>query len=297
MPSIDELMDALTKNPEYLKKILVDLFNEKTEETPTKKETHIAFVLDSSGSMQLCRQATIEGYNRSVDSTKQDAHLGGDVFITLVTFGEHGDNWETVVKTKYSHKPIDTLEPLSTQSYVPQGGTPMYDGILQAINELKPYDTGGDVAFLVNIFTDGVENYSKTSGPELSKTIRDLQAKGNWTFTVTGANIDLNELAETLGVYAANMQSYVATPHGTNLAHAKYSASSANYMESRGAGLKSVSEFYETQDNTASGGPVFNQQGQVVGNQINIPSFPSPTGKPDKSWEHANDEDDDNSLL
>lgn len=291
-------MEDLLKNitPEA-KKFLEDLAEalsggQPAEEVGGGKETHIAFALDSSGSMESCRDATIEGYNRSVQATKKDAHLGGDVYVTLVTFGEGA----TEVRVKYSHQPIDKLEELNRDTYVPQSGTPMYDGILQAINELEKYDTpGGDKAFLVNIFTDGEENSSKIDGPELSEVIQRLQAKGNWTFTVTGANINLESLAKTIGVHRANMQSYTATPQGTNKAYTAYASSSENYMQQRGMGASASAGFFEEEP---SAGPAFDQRGQTVGTQTNVPPFPTPTGKKSKAWDDIDkDEDDDNSLV
>ncbi len=308
-------MEDLLKNitPEA-KKFLEDLAEalsggQPAEEVGGGKETHIAFALDSSGSMESCRDATIEGYNRSVQDTKRNAHLGGDVYVTLVTFGEGA----TEVRVKYSHQPIDKLEELNRDTYVPQAGTPMYDGILTAIEELQGYDTpGGDKAFLVNIFTDGEENSSKLDGPELSEIIQRLQGKGNWTFTVTGANINLESLAKTIGVHRANMQSYTPTPAGTANAYAAHSHSTENYMQSRGAGASASAGFYNPQapqqpsvtiapvPNTtdASSAPKgFDQRGQTVGTQTNVPPFPTPTGAKNKAWDHDKDEDDDNSLV
>jgi uncharacterized protein YegL len=250
------------------------------------KETHIAYVLDSSGSMSYCRDATIEGFNSSVDNVKRDAHLGGDVYVSLVTFGEGN----TEVRVKYAHQSIDSLEKLTTETYVPQSGTPMYDGILETIKLLEEYDTpGGNKAFLVNIFTDGAENSSrKIDGPALSEKITALQKKGNWTFTVTGANINLDGLAQSIGIHRANMQAYTATPAGTKQAYASYSSSNSSYMANRGVGGQSVSDFY-------AGTPEDKQATSVV------PTFPTPTGKKSKRWEDilkANaEEDDDNSLV
>jgi uncharacterized protein YegL len=278
-------------------------FKSKEESNPvsTKKETHIGFVLDSSGSMSLCRDATIEGFNASIEATKKDAHLGGDVYLSLVTFGEYGDAFSEnfhyvtngVVKTKYTHQPVDKLEPLTVATYHPQGSTPMYDGILAMIKALEPYDTGeGDIAFLVNIFTDGQENASTTTGPELSKKITELQNKGNWTFTVKGANIDLNELANVVGIMRSNMSSYVPTQAGTAQAHAHYAASSENYLRSRAAGASASDGFYNSEPTTTVS-PVPNTAGSAP-----VPPFPTPTGKKSKKWEDIDkEEDDDNSLL
>lgn len=211
---------------------------------PSKKETHIIGVLDSSGSMGVCKAETINSFNTFVDDVKDNKDAGGDTFTNLVTFGEgRGD-----VRVKHKHIKAGArgkLNHLTAENYQPSGYTPMYDGIMKAIEIAERYDTGdGNIAFLVSIFTDGYENASKTTGEQLATKIKALQEKGNWTFTFAGANVDLDEIARNTGILRQNMISYAYNPAGIQSMMHNHSQGTYSYMGARAMNATATADFY-----------------------------------------------------
>ena len=49
-------------------------------------KTHVAIVLDKSGSMGDTKDATISGYNEHVQQLKKNAQDGQEILVSLVTF-------------------------------------------------------------------------------------------------------------------------------------------------------------------------------------------------------------------
>lgn len=60
----------------------------------SEKKTHIAIVLDRSGSMSSVRQETIELFNEQVETISEHSEKGGETTVSLVTFGGHYENTE-----------------------------------------------------------------------------------------------------------------------------------------------------------------------------------------------------------
>lgn len=206
-------------------------------------KTRVAVVLDSSGSMQSIRNDIIGAFNANNTSIRDGAKASGtETFVTLVVFGESVQP----VNVKFENQSVSALSDLDERSYVPQSGTPMYDGIGRAIASLKAAKTGeDDEAFLVNIFTDGYENASREwNGVMLSNEIKALQESGKWTFTVAGANIDLTALAGTLNIPIHNTIQFAPTTHGTQVMSHQHQHGNAQYFAARGVGMTQSAAFY-----------------------------------------------------
>lgn len=140
------------------------------------------FLLDRSGSMETCRSDTIGGYNAFVDSQKA---LGGT--MTLYLFDHE-------LATVYENVPIDQVNPLTTDTFVPRGGTALLDAMGEVLKKPLAHDT------TMIILTDGEENSSRTY---TSAHVKDLVAgrtKDGWQFTYLGANQDVVLAAQRLGL-------------------------------------------------------------------------------------------------
>src|SRR4051812_5180522 len=105
------------------------------------KTVHVAIVLDRSGSMEECRDATIGGFNEYVDGIRQTAEREElAVKATLAIFNEE-------VALRYVDAPIARLTRLSRKSYVPGGMTAMLDAVGETIERLRA-DEDEEDAFL-----------------------------------------------------------------------------------------------------------------------------------------------------
>ena len=140
------------------------------------------FLLDRSGSMESCRQDTIDGFNSFVESQKQ---FGGT--MTLCLFD---DQFETV----YEKTPIEEVPVLTEETFVPRGGT----ALLDAMGQVLKMNLSDDA--MVIILTDGEENSSRTY---TSVHVKDLVDTKKWKFVYLGANQDAVLAARDIGIHTS----------------------------------------------------------------------------------------------
>ena len=137
------------------------------------------FLLDRSGSMESCIDDTIEGFNTFVESQKE---FGGT--MTLCLFDHKFD-------IVYDKVPIDQVNPLTRDTYVPRGGTALHDAMGQVLKMNLSDDA------MVIILTDGEEN---SSSKYTAAHVKDLVDAKPWKFVYLGANQDAVLIAQCLGI-------------------------------------------------------------------------------------------------
>ena len=110
-------------------------------------------VLDESGSMEVIKQQAIMGVNETVQTIKsaQKEYEDQEHIVSLVTFNSRA------VKTVYDKVQAENVAELTEADYCPNCGTPLYDAMGQALNDLRQYVADKDKV-LVTIITDGYEN-------------------------------------------------------------------------------------------------------------------------------------------
>ena len=158
---------------------------------------YVTFVLDETGSMQLCKRATISGFNEYVKTLGTKAK---NVVLTLVKFNA------TKVEMVYRVKKASDVPLLTEETYTPSEMTPLYDAIAKAVSDTEKSCNGSDVLFI--IMTDGEENASKEYTKEkVLSLIGERKAKG-WAFVYLGANQDSWEVAQSIGIKQGNAVNY-----------------------------------------------------------------------------------------
>lgn len=170
------------------------------------------FLLDRSGSMESCRQDTIDGFNSFVESQKQ---FGGT--MTLCLFD---DQFETV----YEKTPIEEVPSLTEETFVPRGGTALLDAMGQVLKMNLSDDT------MVIILTDGEENSSRTY---TSAHVKDLVDAKKWNFVYLGANQDAVLAAKNIGIHTSLEYDAQRTPE----VFRALSATVSNYTQNPSMGL------------------------------------------------------------
>lgn len=182
--------------------------------------TLVATVLDKSGSMQAIRDATISGFNELLETHQRD---NPDSSLKLLKF-------DTEPREVEWFNPITSAEPLTTKTYVPDGSTALYDAIVKMIRDIEALETQPErVAFI--IVTDGMENASRTETRDSVKALIDWhtnEGKG-WEFTFLGANIDSYAVGGGMGIRAAAIMDYNATPAGAGAMFATVARSTSSY--------------------------------------------------------------------
>jgi hypothetical protein len=199
--------------------------------------THIAVVLDSSGSMASIFNDTVAGFNHFLKAQKE---AEGEATMTLVEFAQpvfdrgHGigiTNWgpNTLIggvlndqvpkvtpniNVKFDFRPITAVEELTKKNYVPNGNTPLLDTIGETIlrtgkalaalpESLRP----SKVLFV--IITDGEENASHFYNLDKVKELTShQQIVYKWEFMYLGANQDAIQVGSSFGIKASSSMSY-----------------------------------------------------------------------------------------
>ena len=163
--------------------------------------THIAFLLDRSGSMQSIKFDTEGGFDAYIETQK------GQPGRCTVTLAQFDDEYEEV----YAGKDISQVPPLDLQ---PRKTTALNDSIARLIQSTGAFlaampekNRPGTVIF--GIMTDGHENASKEwTRPAIKALIEQQESQYDWTFSYMGANQDAIEVGATLGIAADRSLTY-----------------------------------------------------------------------------------------
>lgn len=171
--------------------------------------TEIIFILDRSGSMAGLEADTIGGYNQFLKTQSQKS---GELRVTTVLFDHE---YECLYQSICPENAV-----LTERQYFVRGCTALYDAVGQAVTH-----TGRRLAetpeperpskVIVVITTDGCENASKAyTHQQIQNMIQQQQEKYSWEFLFFGANIDVENVAQTIGVQADRAFSYEADSAG-----------------------------------------------------------------------------------
>lgn len=157
-------------------------------------KTEIVFILDRSGSMNSIKNDAIGGFNAFLEEQQK---AEGEANLTLVLF-------DTIADTVVNSKDIREVEPLSSKTYKPSGGTALLDAIGQSIEMItNKEETPEQVIFA--ILTDGEENSSREfSRKEIFRLISTLRKFSSFEFLFLGANQDAIGEATSIGISAIN---------------------------------------------------------------------------------------------
>lgn len=167
--------------------------------------TYIAVVLDRSGSMESCKQPTIDGFNEFLATQKLQP---GEARLYLAQFDHE-------YQLLYD-KPLRDAEKLTEFTYVPRGMTALYDAmgttiktLGQKLDNIPEPDRPGKV--LVAIITDGHENHSTEYFQwQVAEMVAEQRKKYSWKFAFIGANQDAILTAGKLNIPSTGAITYTA---------------------------------------------------------------------------------------
>ncbi len=201
--------------------------------------TELVVVVDKSGSMGSVRNDAIGGFNVFLEAQKK---AEGEAKMTVVMF-------DTTFSFYAANDDVQSVKNFDDTSYVPNGGTALYDAVGKTIDEIgkklavmKEDDRPGKVIFA--ILTDGEENSSHSYSGGLVKKMIELQRDSyKWDFVFLAAGEGAFKEAESMGMLRGktmkfansgvnqtkgyeNLTSYVTNSRGMNAAdYASFSAS------------------------------------------------------------------------
>ena len=166
------------------------------------------FVLDKSGSMNSCREMTINGFNSQLETIKQlQREFPNQEFNVSLTIFD--DNVETI----FNQTQLNSFEKLTPKMYVPKGCTALLDAIGLSINKIRITNESAilnnKMSVVMVILTDGLENASREFNyHQIAGMIKTLEQTEKWTFTFLGADIDALHTSKMLNIREENVVSF-----------------------------------------------------------------------------------------
>lgn len=195
---------------------------------------HIYLLLDRTGSMEEIRGEVISGFNQFL--IEQQA-VSGECRMTLVQFDR-----QAPFEILHAAADITEVDPLTSETFVPRGLTPLIDAECQLIElaevrasaRAKARDEAEAIIFVT--FTDGIENCSHLFTFDQLKELK-MAHENEWAFIYLGMGHDAYNQATQVGTLLRNTGSYNRDPGGVGEAYASASAETVNVRERAAQGL------------------------------------------------------------
>lgn len=214
-----------------------------------KGYTHIAMVLDRSGSMGPIASDTIAGVNTFLETQRK---VPGECSVTLVQFDD-------IIEVLADGHRLADIKPLTSETYVPRNSTALYDAIGKTIAQTGDYlmrkpEAERPEKVICAIITDGLENASREyNQAKVFDMIKHQRDAYKWEFVFIGANQDALAAGAGIGIARSHSINYAANSKGTS---ALYGAISANVGALRSGTKRDMSwEKKDRDDQNAAGAP------------------------------------------
>lgn len=193
--------DKSNRKKDFKKRGKHDKKNERkghaqSAESKPISDTHNLIILDESGSMSCVRSQTISGCNETLNSIRNTAKEQPDMkqFVSIFCFDTTNSRYI------FQDVPVENTRDLTEKDYNPNSCTPLYDAIGYTVTLLRRLIEKTDSAAVVTIITDGYENASRRWNHQSVVELIDALKKKGWVFTFIGANIDVEQTAQALGI-------------------------------------------------------------------------------------------------
>lgn len=174
-----------------------------------KNETTIYhLIVDKSGSMMGSEESVIEGFNGQLEQIKKlKEQFPEQTFLMGLTFFNHH------VINQIMAENIHSIEPISRNSYRPEGSTALLDAIGKSVYEIKSgfgkMIDEDKATVVVVIITDGYENASRFyTYHDIAKLIPELEETEKWMFNFLGADMDAIHTSKMLNIQQENTISF-----------------------------------------------------------------------------------------
>lgn len=206
-----------------------------------KPITHVAFVIDASGSMGQHAQAVVDVFDNQIKFlARRSEELDQEARVAIYVFDD-------VVHCLYSS--LDVLRMPSLKGLYQVGNTTaLLAATLLAQEDLaQTFTKYGDHAFLTFVITDGFENASPRGTQEkLVKLLAEQAAEGRWTIAALVPGQNSRIAMQDLGFPAGNIEVWdIHSATGVEEAGKRIQASTDAYMTSRTqTGLRSTNTLF-----------------------------------------------------
>lgn len=206
----------------------------------SRKQTlvnHVALVLDASSSMQSKADELIKVADSTVKFLAQlSQDLNQETRVSVYSFADKVENF-------IYDKDVLRL-PSIKELYSPYGWTALIDAALKSQDDLsKTLELYDDHAYLIYLLTDGLENASKHSIPELSHKLTLLP--NNWTVAVLVPDINGKIAAQRYGFPKDNIAIWdTRTTEGLIDVGNTIRDTSKSFMTARATGVRGTKSLF-----------------------------------------------------
>lgn len=197
---------------------------------------YVHVLLDRSGSMESCRDQTIDAFNEYVGSLKHQSKSG--TRLSLTTFDS--ESTDLVVDAVR----ITDVPKLTRDTFVPRGSTPLFDAVARVVATADKVTLLDGERVAIAILTDGMENASREMNAEsVKKLLVDRQERCNWLVQYLGANQDAWAAGATIGVALAHAMDF--STHNVEAAMGSMASSVGRYRAAPAPMAREAAAFTE----------------------------------------------------
>ena len=197
-----------------------------------QKTTHVVFVVDRSGSMQVENKygiVTEQGVEEFVSKQREEEN----VRFYASTFNHSNE-------IHFNHVDLKTVDDLTLRekfyTIKPSGSTSYYDAVIEMITVVKSHYTDNDEV-VICIMTDGIDNTSRYSRRDMVNMVKEVKSMG-WMIVMIGTNdIDTENLGEDYGI---GRGASIGMCNNVESAGAAFRALSSGVSRVRGGLAKSI---------------------------------------------------------
>lgn len=231
-----------------------------------KRVTHVGICVDGSVSMAGWETQVTKQIADVLDSVRKSVTPEHKVTVSIWTLGK-GSGRSPVSINYYTKNPNGMTDTLSHEiveecfnvdaadakytTYRASGSTPLSDCIGNAIERLMSIknDPGVDVAYLLQVVTDGEENSStKFSTPLCASAIKARQATDRWTFAFAVPPFKKRDFARLYSLPEGNIQEWEQSSKGFREVTNQWVGATDKYLVTRSAGTATNTTAYFTTD-------------------------------------------------
>jgi hypothetical protein len=171
---------------------------------------YVHVLLDRSGSMESCRDATIAAFNNYLDQLQEAWKT--PTRLSLTTFDSHG------IDLVVDAVPVANVTPLTRETFVPRASTPLFDAVGVTVARIDSATLASDERVALVILTDGQENASREHSREtIAKLLEGRHKDKGWLIMYLGANQDAWTEGAKMGLSRSQTMDFATENVGTVL--------------------------------------------------------------------------------
>lgn len=176
--------------------------------------TDIVIILDRSGSMHGQVNDTIGGVNAFIEKQRE---VEGQARVTVALFDHE-------IQILHDRMRLDEVPPLTTDTYIPRGGTALRDAVGKTLGNLREQQANEvekPDATIVMIVTDGEDNHhnQEYTMDQVKALVKEATEKHGWEIHFLSAKLDAFRAgAQQMGIHTGTTMSWAGDKGGYNAA-------------------------------------------------------------------------------